>query len=103
MTVIDLYSKRQKRLKGEQSDVYIYDEMPQRFREQARQIIAEAFHQDVRNDAFGDEFGIEALKERGLYEEVVLNLRREHGISHLPKENFAYCDYSFQEELFVFL
>lgn len=35
MTVIDLFSKRQKRLRGEVPDVYVYDILPGTFRNQA--------------------------------------------------------------------
>lgn len=41
MPVIDLYSKRQKRLRGEVSDVFVYDVFPDKFRVQLCYMIHE--------------------------------------------------------------
>jgi hypothetical protein len=43
MAVVDLFSKRQKRLRGEVPDIYIYDDLPQKLRVQIVHIIRDAF------------------------------------------------------------
>ena len=47
MAVFDLYSKRQKRARGEMPDVYVYDNLPKELRVQIVYIISDAFGEDV--------------------------------------------------------
>lgn len=49
MAVFDLFSKRQKRLRGEYPDVYVYDELPKAFRVQVVHIIKDALGKDTYN------------------------------------------------------
>jgi len=46
MTIFNLYSKRQKKLRGEVPDIFIYNELPTTLRIQIVQIITEAFGED---------------------------------------------------------
>lgn len=76
MGVIDLFSKRQRRLKGEVPDVYIYDEIPASLRVQVVHIIRDALGTDSYrskhatntykfiNDALCREYGLFELTKR---------------------------------------
>ena len=77
MAVIDLYSKRQRRLRGEVSDVYTYDSFPNAFRMQLSYMI-----QDLLGDmaAYNRNF-----PPREAYTEVVRVLRKEYGQQTLAK------------------
>lgn len=76
MAVLDLFSKRQKRLRGEVPDVYVYDELPERLRVQIIQIWTE---------------GVSAVTQRHpefaehLYEDWVRLLRRKRGTFRLAE------------------
>lgn len=48
MPILDLYSKRQKRLRGEVPDVYQYSEIPKTLRTQIVQVFAEVLGEDRR-------------------------------------------------------
>ncbi|MGD9108458.1 MAG: hypothetical protein PVI75_04735 [Gammaproteobacteria bacterium] len=88
MAVIDLYSKRQKRLSSNQPEVYTYNEMPQKFRIQIKQIISDCYHHNEEE-----------------YKKAVISLRKEYGKELLADGSIGgYLDYhySFQEELFEF-
>ncbi|MGJ7546338.1 STM4504/CBY_0614 family protein [Variovorax sp. LT1R16] len=80
--VFDLFSKRQKRARGEMPDVYVYDELPHPLRVQIVHIISDAFGED---EAFGG--NNHALSA---YEFVKQALCREFGVFELvkyPKSN----------------
>lgn len=84
MAVFDLYSKRQKRARGEMPDVYVYDNLPETLRVQIIQIISDAFGEDIRND------NLSAIRRRyenrlskKLYDFAVDVLRREFGVFEL--------------------
>jgi hypothetical protein len=49
MAIIDLYSKRQKRVRGEFPDIYQYDSMSPAFRTQAAQVIKDLFGDPARD------------------------------------------------------
>ena len=49
MGIIDLFSKRQRRLRGEFPDVYTYDDLPDTLRVQVVHIIRDAFGVDNGN------------------------------------------------------
>lgn len=72
--VFDLFSKRQKRARGEMPDVYVYDDLPQPLRVQIVHIISDAFGTDGYNTdhaAKAYEFVKQALcREYGLFELV---------------------------------
>lgn len=75
MGVFDLFSKRQKRARGEMPDVYVYDKLPQQLRVQVVHIIQDAFGVDHYNSS-------NALKA---YEFVKQTLCREYGLFELVK------------------
>jgi hypothetical protein len=76
MAIFDLFSKRQKRLRGEMPDVYVYDEMPNKLRVQIVHIIKDAIgtemvYNDHANNVYQSihdilcrEYGRFALKTR---------------------------------------
>lgn len=78
MGVFDLFSKRQKRARGEVPDVYVYDQLPQQLRVQIVHII---------RDAFGENNLAELL-----YELVNKTLCREYGLFELIKHSKSDAD-----------
>ena len=77
MAVFDLYSKRQRRSRGEVSDVYSYDSFPNTFRVQLTYMIQELLgNMDDYNRTFGP---------REAYAEIVRVLRKEYGQQTLAK------------------
>lgn len=75
MKVFDLFSKRQKRARGEMPDVYVYDDLPEPLRVQIVHII---------RDAFGtDNYGSDHVAKA--YEFVKQSLCREYGLFELVK------------------
>lgn len=75
MRVFDLFSKRQKRARGDVPDVYVYDDLPQRLRVQIVHIISDAFGED----------GYSSSDAREAYEFVKQTLCREFGVFELVK------------------
>ena len=75
MGVFDLFSKRQKRARGEVPDVYVYDDLPQPLRVQIIHVIRDAFG----TDHYGSQHSEKA------YEFVKQTLCREYGIFELVK------------------
>ncbi|WP_158885165.1 hypothetical protein [Rhodanobacter sp. L36] len=71
MPIFDLYSKRQRRARGEVSDVYTYDDLPTPLRVQILHII---------DDAFASDYSSETVDAYAL---VVKALCREYGVFHL--------------------
>jgi len=76
MSVVNLFSKRQRRLRGEFPDIYTYDSLPQAFRAQVVHI-------------WGDVLGTvtdywTASNVREAYKIIVEVLRREYGVFALP-------------------
>jgi hypothetical protein len=73
MGIHDLFSKRQKRQRGEVPDVYVYDQIPKTLRVQLIQIIKE---------------GIGGYGESSLlYERLNKALCREYGVFSLTESN----------------
>jgi hypothetical protein len=72
MGVFDLFSKRQRRARGEVPDVYVYDKLPHELRVQIVHIVQDAFGEDnygTRNAAEAYQFVKQALcREYGLFE-----------------------------------
>lgn len=81
MSVFDLYSKRQKRARGEAIDVYTYDTFPTPFRVQLHYMI-----QDLLGDA-GDYH--RWPKPQETYIDIVKILRKEYGQQSLTKINYS--------------
>ena len=93
MAIFDLYSKRQKRLRGEVTDIFIYDDIPNKLRIQITHIIRDCFgynNSDYRQD-----------KPINLYQYVRDILCREYGKFELRKNTNIY-GYRVDEELFDF-
>jgi len=96
LTVFDLFSKRQKRLRGDVPDVYVYDKIPQPLRVQIVHIWT---------DAIGN---IDQYREGhyvgtyNAYKFLVETLRREYGVFKLPPTG-AYDDENFLAELANFV
>ena len=97
MTVFDLFSKRQKKLRGEAPDVYTYDNIPEPLRVQIVHIWQDALGNAVEyNDAYGGHV-FQA------YQLIVDTLRREYGLFELPPGNHHYEDRSYHSELVKFV
>jgi hypothetical protein len=80
MASLDIFSKRQKKLRGEVPDVYTYDKIPQPLRIQVVHIWQDAFGYIYRPD-----------RNEGLagyaYQSIYKILCREYGIFHLNNEH----------------
>ncbi|WP_250471898.1 STM4504/CBY_0614 family protein [Caballeronia sp. GAFFF1] len=75
MVSFNLFSKRQKRARGEMPDVYVYDSLPRELRVQIVQIIEDAFGQDTFHSSHATD----------AYEFVKRTLCREYGVFELTK------------------
>lgn len=85
MAVFDLYSKRQKMLRGEIHDVYTYDNFNGAFKTQVVHIW---------QDALGDKRECENFHVHETYCFIVETLCREYGVFKLPRTaNNGYRDY----------
>ncbi len=81
MAIFDLFSKRQKRLRGEYPDVYVYDELPHTFRVQVIHIVRDAVGSyDTSRDALE------------VYKEIYNVLCKEYGIFDLSEKFNEFCD-----------
>ncbi|VVH54810.1 hypothetical protein BAZOLSSOX_484 [uncultured Gammaproteobacteria bacterium] len=74
MAIHDLFSKRQKKLRGDVSDVYTYDDIPEALRVQITYIW---------KDVLGDDLYIEN------YQPIIDDLCREYGIFELPTTSMS--------------
>ena len=95
MPIFDIFSKRQKKLRGEVPDVYIYDDLPKPLRVQIIQIwryvidieVSQLYssfsHQDAHN----------------FYDFLVKTLRHEYGVFCLTNSEGEYREKGPQEEL----
>jgi hypothetical protein len=86
MSVFDIFSKRQKRQRGEVPDVYQYDNLPQELRIQIIQIWMETIGN--KEDYARSERAAELFTERGVhtnmvYRQVVETLCHEYGVLEL--------------------
>ena len=94
MSISDLFSKRQKALRGEVPDVYSYDTIPQALKVQVVHIW---------NDTLGGENEYSLADEtQGAYQFVVDILCREYGVFTL-KTSKDYGDRNYRLELADFL
>lgn len=86
MAVFDLYSKRQKRARGDVNDVYAYDVFSSEFRVQLSYMI---------QDLLGDEGTlVNYYAPRDAYYEIVQILKKEYGLQKLSKvyQNDAFTE-----------
>lgn len=80
MAILNLFSRRQKELRGEVPDVYTYDHLPDSLRVQIIQIWQEGLGGRDYYEAHFDEFGT-----RSLYKFIVEGLCREYGLFQLDE------------------
>jgi hypothetical protein len=90
MAIFDLFSKRQKRIRGDVPDVYTYDDLPSPLRVQIVHIW---------KDTLGNGKQYWDGKVRETYEFIVETLCREYGLFKLPGAK-EYGDREFISELF---
>lgn len=76
MAIFDLFSRRQRKLKGEVPDVYVYDELPGTLRVQLVHI-----WRDVIGDPGGN---VDYGRAEEFYSTAVDILRKEYGVFQLP-------------------
>lgn len=93
MAIFDLFSKRQKTLRGDVPDVYVYDSLPQPLRVQIVHILS---------DTLGNGGQYWDGQVREAYEFIVSTLCREYGIFKLPGAR-EYGDREYITELANFL
>lgn len=77
MAIVDLFSKRQLRLRSDMPDVYVYDELPRRLRAQIVHIIQDAFGSDSYSSNHAS----------AAYSHINNILCREHGVFTLTPKN----------------
>jgi len=94
MGIFDLFSKRQKRLRGEIPDVYVYDEIPNELRVQIVHIWMDSLGNDTQ---YFD--GHTKVKE--IYKFIVDTLCREYGLFELPNTK-KFRNRMYMEELVNF-
>jgi len=87
MGIFDLFSKRQRRARGDVPDVYRYDDLPRPLRVQIIHVV---------NDALGEGEYREAWEA---YEAIKNALCRERGVFNLPSDT-SRLDPTPQEEAF---
>lgn len=95
MTIFDIFSKRQKALRGEVPDVYVYDNIPQPLKVQIVHIW---------RDTLGDEsnYHDQYVGTYNAYKFIVETLCREYGLFSLPSAK-DYGDRHYLSELANFL
>jgi len=76
MAIFDLFSKRQKKLRGEVPDIFTYDEIPQPLRVQIVHIV---------KDVIGEDKYSSDHHANDIYEFLQQTLCREYGVFHLGK------------------
>lgn len=79
MAVLDIFSKRQKRIRGEVPEVYKYDRLPNSFRVQVIHILEEVLGTLRGRDSFS-----EVAKT---YDLIAGKLCREYGVFRLPSDS----------------
>lgn len=88
MPVIELFSKRAKKARGEVVDVYQYDEVPVALRNQIMMIVDEIYP-----------------NEHEIFSQIVMVLRKEYGVWQLIKNNYKdfYGKHDYRQELYDFV
>jgi hypothetical protein len=93
MAIFDLFSKRQKRLRGDVRDVYSYDEVPQPLRVQIVHIWRDSLGSE--KEYYDEYIGVQRA-----YKFIVETLCREYGVFRLTGKNYG--ERNFMEELINF-
>lgn len=98
MALFETFWKRQKRLRGELPDVYVYDDIPNPLRVQIIHIMAEILggHNEF-NESYGTGENV-----RQSYRNIVTILRKELGVFQLPHRQNKYQEHLL-DELIEFL
>lgn len=99
MSIFDTFWQRQKRLRGEVPDVYVYSDMPEPLRVQIITIALELLGDE---DEYNQHYGATADNARFSYKIIVQTLRREFGVFRLPPTRSGSRE-DFQKELFDFI
>jgi AbiJ N-terminal domain 4 len=94
MAILDIFSKRQARLRGDVPDVYRYDTVPKKLRVQLVHIIKDLIHGGVEQNLYNS-----LVQQAYIYISKVLC--REYGLFRLAGESYQPRDYA--SELFNFL
>ena len=92
----DIFSKRQKKLRGNVPDVYAYDELPRPLRQQIVYILEDVF--DACIDRVVGWHTIE-----GHYKNIVKVIREEHGVQQIAQQTFGGISSPYQAELENFI
>ncbi len=100
MPIFDIYSKRQKKLRGDVPDVFIYDDIPNSLRVQIVHILRDAIGNDEEYRRI-DMYSHTYKTVRDTYESIVKLLCREYGVFYLSSDKGS--KYGFDKELFSFL
>lgn len=95
MKILDLFSKRQAKLRGEAPDVFVYDRMPQELRVQIVHILRDYLGTENEAHSYG-------IMVSGAYEFIVDSLCREYGLFKLPSAK-DYGEREYVPELFNFI
>eukprot|EP01034_Spumella_vulgaris_P001697 gene1697-2236_t len=95
MRILDLFSKRQAKLRGEAPDVFVYDKLPRELRVQIVHILRDYLGTELEVHKHGIMVG-------GAYEFIVDSLCREYGLFKLPSAK-EYGDRDYVSELFNFV
>ena len=83
MTVVDIYSKRQKRCRGEVPDVYEYEAIPQELRVQIIHILNDVFQIVDYGDTVGEFHTTPDEAYKWIYERIYETLCDEYGVFKL--------------------
>ena len=97
MSILDIFSKRQKKLRGDVPDVYTYDSIPEPLKVQIIHIWREQIGDE---DDYRASYG--GGGTYGAYKYIVEKLCREYGVFSLPGSK-SYSDRNFLSELATFL
>ena len=95
MRILDLFSKRQQRSRGEVTDVLAYDKLPHELRVQIVHILRDTLGNEQEVAGYG-------LMVSGAFEFVVDGLCREYGMFKLPSAK-DYGERNYVSELFNFV
>ncbi len=102
MPTFDIYSKRQKKLRGDVPDVFIYDDLPNGLRVQIIHIVSDTIGM-AQHYCDSNMYDYVLLNKpcRDIYKSIVEILCREYGVFHLNSDQSNRNGYG--EELFRFL
>jgi hypothetical protein len=91
MSVFDLFSKRQKKLRGEVPDIYIYDDIPKPLRVQIIHILRDTLGSESEFIAGGGDFSYTYQKVREAYGIINQILCKEYGVFSLVRDPSSDC------------